>query len=134
MCFLLLVLFAFETRLELLVMISSLVHFWWSVLICFYSHGSLSFLVERNDKHIMRNNCNFGSQRRTYYLLQSLIFINPKGKITYENELTVNHNSNTRDRHSSYLSQPPQPAVVYFFLAGVLFSIENATCWPILTK
>ena len=32
--------------------------------------------------------------------------------------------------HSSYLSQPPQPAVVYFFLAGVLFSIENAKFWP----
>ena len=32
--------------------------------------------------------------------------------------------------HSSYLSKPPQPAVVYFFLAGVLFSIENAKCWP----
>ena len=47
----------------------------------------------------MRNNCNFGSQRRTYHLLQSLIFINPKGKITYENELTVNHNFNTRDRY-----------------------------------
>ena len=33
--------------------------------------------------------------------------------------------------HSSYLSQPPQPAVVYFFLAGVLFSIENAKFWAI---
>ena len=32
--------------------------------------------------------------------------------------------------HISYLSQPPQPAVVYSFLAGVLFSIENAKCWP----
>ena len=28
--------------------------------------------------------------------------------------------------HSSYLSQPPQPAVVYFLQAGVLFSSENA--------
>ena len=36
--------------------------------------------------------------------------------------------------HSSYLSQPPQPAVVYFFLAGVLFSIENAKCWPNLAN
>ena len=46
--------------------------------------------------------CNFGSQRRTYYLLQSLIFINPKGKITYENELTsVNHNFNTRDMYKN---------------------------------
>ena len=39
-----------------------------------------------------------------------------------------------RRRHSSYLSQPPQPAVVYFFLAGVLFSIENAKCWPNLAN
>ena len=38
------------------------------------------------------------------------------------------------DVHSSYLSQPPQPAVVYFFLAGVLFSIENAKCWPNLAN
>ena len=38
------------------------------------------------------------------------------------------------DLHSSYLSQPPQPAVVYFFLAGVLFSIENAKCWPNLAN
>ena len=37
-------------------------------------------------------------------------------------------------RHSSYLSQPPQPAVVYFFLAGVLFSIEDAKCWPNLAS
>ena len=36
--------------------------------------------------------------------------------------------------HSSYLSQLPQPAVVYFFLAGVLFSIENAKCWPNLAN
>ena len=36
--------------------------------------------------------------------------------------------------HSSYLSQPPQPAVVYFFLAGVLFRIENAKCWPNLAN
>ena len=35
-------------------------------------------------------------------------------------------------RHSSYLSQPPQPTVVYFFWAGVLFSIENAKFWPFL--
>ena len=35
--------------------------------------------------------------------------------------------------HSSYLSQPPQPAVVYFFLAGVLFRIMNAKFWPILS-
>ena len=34
--------------------------------------------------------------------------------------------------HSLYLSQPPQPAVVYFFQAGVLFSIENATFLPVL--
>ena len=34
--------------------------------------------------------------------------------------------------HSSYLSQPPQPTVVYFFWAGVLFSIENAKFWPFL--
>ena len=27
--------------------------------------------------------------------------------------------------HTSYLSQPPQPAVVYFFQAGVPFSTEN---------
>ena len=39
-----------------------------------------------------------------------------------------------RAGHSSYLSQPPQPAVVYFFLAGVLFSIENAKCWPNLAN
>ena len=39
-----------------------------------------------------------------------------------------------RTNHSSYLSQPPQPAVVYFFLAGVLFSIENAKCWPNLAN
>ena len=32
----------------------------------------------------------------------------------------------------SYLSQPPQPTVVYFFWAGVLFSIENAKFWPFL--
>ena len=36
--------------------------------------------------------------------------------------------------HSSYLSRPPQPAVVYFFLAVVLFSIENAKCWPNLAN
>ena len=30
------------------------------------------------------------------------------------------------DWHSSYYSQPPQPAVVYFFQAGVLFSSVNA--------
>ena len=36
-------------------------------------------------------------------------------------------------RHSSYLSQPPQPAVVYFFSAGVLFRIMNAKFWPILS-
>ena len=36
--------------------------------------------------------------------------------------------------HSSYLSQPPQPAVVYFFLAGVLFSIENAKYWQNLAN
>ena len=36
--------------------------------------------------------------------------------------------------HSSYLSQLPQLAVVYFFLAGVLFSIENAKCWPNLAN
>ena len=36
--------------------------------------------------------------------------------------------------HSSYLSQPPQTAVVYFFLAGVLFSRENAKCWPNLAN
>ena len=36
--------------------------------------------------------------------------------------------------HSSYLSHPPQPAVVYFFLAGVLFSIENTKCWPNLAN
>ena len=35
--------------------------------------------------------------------------------------------------HSSYLSQPPQPAVVYFFSAGVLFRIMNAKFWPILS-
>ena len=35
--------------------------------------------------------------------------------------------------HSSYVSQPPQPTVVYFFLASVLFSIEN-TCWPSLAN
>ena len=34
--------------------------------------------------------------------------------------------------HSSYWSQPPKPAVVYFFWAGVLFNIENAEFWPIL--
>ena len=38
------------------------------------------------------------------------------------------------ETHSSYLSQPPQLAVVYFFLAGVLFSIENAKCWPNLAN
>ena len=31
--------------------------------------------------------------------------------------------------HSSYLSQPPRPAVVYFFQAGAPFSIENAKFW-----
>ena len=36
-----------------------------------------------------------------------------------------------RQRHSSYKSKPPQPAVVYFFQAGVLFSIENAHFGPI---
>ena len=34
-------------------------------------------------------------------------------------------------RHSSYKSKPPQPAVVYFFQAGVLFSTENAHFGPI---
>ena len=34
-------------------------------------------------------------------------------------------------RHSSYLSLPPLPAVVYFFQVSVLFSIENARLWPI---
>ena len=36
--------------------------------------------------------------------------------------------------HSWYLSQPSQPAVVYFFQAGVLFSIETATYLPILAS
>ena len=36
------------------------------------------------------------------------------------------HGNNHGYYHSSYLSQPPQPAVVYFFQAGVLFSSENA--------
>ena len=43
-------------------------------------------------------------------------------------------NGSSCEIHSSYLSQPPQPAVVYFFLAGVLFSIENAKCWPNLAN
>ena len=34
--------------------------------------------------------------------------------------------------HSSYLSQPPQPTVVYFFLSWCTFSIENAKFWPFL--
>ena len=36
--------------------------------------------------------------------------------------------------HSSYLSQPPRPAVVYFFQAGAPFSIENAKFWLFLHK
>ena len=36
--------------------------------------------------------------------------------------------------HNSYLSQPPQPAGVPSYLAGVLFSIENAKCWPNLAN
>ena len=36
------------------------------------------------------------------------------------------------EAQSSYLSQPPQPTVVYFFWAGVLFSIENTKIWPFL--
>ena len=35
-------------------------------------------------------------------------------------------NKDQTKQHSSYLSQPPQPAVVYFFLAGVLFSTAGA--------
>ena len=34
--------------------------------------------------------------------------------------------------HSWYLSQPTQPAVVYFFQASSLFRTENAKFWPIL--
>ena len=34
--------------------------------------------------------------------------------------------------HSSYQSLPPLNAVVYFFQARVLFSIENTNFWPIL--
>ena len=36
--------------------------------------------------------------------------------------------------HSSYLSQPSQPAVVSFFQAGVLFSTDNEQLWPILAN
>ena len=36
--------------------------------------------------------------------------------------------------HSSYLSQLPRPAVVYFFQAGAPFSIENAKFWLFLHK
>ena len=36
--------------------------------------------------------------------------------------------------HTWYLSQLPQLAVVYFFQTGVLFGIENAKFWPILTN
>ena len=46
----------------------------------------------------------------------------------------IGHRCFPGEDHSSYLSQPPQPAVVYFFLAGVLFSIENAKCWPNLAN
>ena len=34
--------------------------------------------------------------------------------------------------HSSYLVITTQPAVMYFFQAGVLFSKENAYFWPVL--
>ena len=34
--------------------------------------------------------------------------------------------------HSSYLSRPPRPAVVYFFQGIAPFSIENAKFWPFL--
>ena len=34
----------------------------------------------------------------------------------------------------AHITQPPQPEVVYFFCAGVLFNKENAKSWPILTN
>ena len=45
--------------------------------------------------------------------------------------LARNQNEVLHLSHSSYFSQP---AVVYFFLAGVLFSIENTKCWPNLAN
>ena len=47
-------------------------------------------------------------------------------------EIWLNFLHNPTQNHSSYLSQPPQPTVVYFFWGGVLFSIENAKFWPFL--
>ena len=38
----------------------------------------------------------------------------------------------TDRRHSSYKSLPQLPVVLYFFLANVLWSIENANFWAIL--
>ena len=38
------------------------------------------------------------------------------------------------ERKEVCLLEPPQPAVVYFFQAGVNLSIENAKFWPILTN
>ena len=37
----------------------------------------------------------------------------------------------SRLQHTSYSSQP---AVVYFFQAGILFSIKNTKFWPILAN
>ena len=44
----------------------------------------------------------------------------------YSESAFVKLNKNINKTHSSYQSQLPQPAVVYIFQAGVLFSSENA--------
>ena len=71
--------------------------------------------------------CFFGSMGVLVFKCGSQLIREVSYKVDQPSTIMIN-------RHSSYLSQPPQPAVVYFFLAGVLFSIENAKCWPNLAN